>query len=76
MLGPKEILQLFNKARELSKKHIMLHPENRDRTFTESKLAIDYNDRLQLQKWLLQIGIEIESAQLLFRASKDGFTAK
>ena len=46
MLGPKEILQLFNKARELSKKHIMFHPENRDRTFTESKLAIDYNDRL------------------------------
>lgn len=46
MFGPKEILQLFIKARELTKKQIMLHPENRDRTFTESKLALDYIDRL------------------------------
>ncbi len=46
MFGPKEILVLYTKARELLKKNILLHPENRDRTFTESKLVIDYNDRL------------------------------
>ncbi len=36
MFGPKEILEIYQRARELTKKPITLHPEHRDRLFIES----------------------------------------
>lgn len=48
MFGPREILEIYQRVKELTKKQITLHPENRDRLFIESQLALTYQDRIIL----------------------------
>jgi hypothetical protein len=67
---------MFSRAKKMTQKTIVLHPEHKNRILSDSQLVPDYSERLMIQKWLLTQGIEIDTCALLYRGTRDGFQAK
>lgn len=72
-LTASEVLQLMKEGAKLQGDKLPIAIREKDPFLKDSLLAHSYWDKIRLQRWLLSTQIEVESTQLLYKASRDGY---